>query len=192
MGAAGGTAPCPREARGDKPVALGPRACHCRAQLRWPGSGRRSPLAGSWSRPAQCSALVLPAAIAAFHRTGAVVAVSCFAALTGPIAWQPDISQLAAFSIAAAILFFARLGWKGLIASAAVAGVAIAVCLSRPDPLAPVAHVEGVPRPRLVAVSCSGRRHGGQPWLRRAEPADCLVCQSALSYERGSPWPPIC
>lgn len=90
------------------------------------------------------AALVLPAAIATFHRASAVIVVACFALIAALLAWQPDISQLAGFAIAALVLATTRFGWIGLVSSAAAAVVAIMVCLSRPDPLDPVAHVEGI------------------------------------------------
>jgi hypothetical protein len=90
------------------------------------------------------AALVLPAAIAAFMRTPVVVAISAFAIIAGLLAWQPDISQLAAFALAATLLSTARLGLKGAGVALLLSAGAIALCLSRPDPLAPVPHVEGI------------------------------------------------
>lgn len=90
------------------------------------------------------AALILPAAIANFDRVSASIAASCFILVAALLAWQPDISQLAGFAIAAFVLATARFGWIGLVGSAVIAAVAIAVCLSRPDPLDPVAHVEGI------------------------------------------------
>lgn len=90
------------------------------------------------------AALVLPAALAVFNRTSAAIAVSCFAVIAALLAWQPDISQLAGFALAATILATARFGWKGAAGSVLIAAAAGALCLSRPDPLAPVAHVEGI------------------------------------------------
>lgn len=90
------------------------------------------------------AALVLPAAIAAFNRTSALLAIVCFALIALLLAWQPDISQLAGFSLAAIILAAGRFGGRGIAVSLVVAAAALALCLSRPDPLAPVAHVEGI------------------------------------------------
>jgi hypothetical protein len=90
------------------------------------------------------AALVLPAAIAASARERARLVIPCFALIAFALAWQPDISQLAGFAIAAVILCAARFGWKGAAGALALAAGAIAVCLSRPDPLEPVAHVEGI------------------------------------------------
>lgn len=90
------------------------------------------------------AALVLPAAIAAFSRTPAIIAVACFSMIAALLAWQPDISQLAGFAFAGVILASSRFGWRGAVGAAALAGAAIALCLSRPDPLLPVAHVEGI------------------------------------------------
>lgn len=90
------------------------------------------------------AALVLPAAIAAFHLTRAWLAVACFALIAGVLAWQPDISQLAAFSLAAVILCGARFGPRGALGALVVAVAALAYCLPRPDPLLPVPHVEEI------------------------------------------------
>lgn len=90
------------------------------------------------------AALVLPAAIVAFVRTPAVVAIPSFAIIGGLLAWQPDISQLAAFALAATLLCAVRFGWKGVAVALLLSAAAIALCLSRPAPLAPVPHVEGI------------------------------------------------
>lgn len=90
------------------------------------------------------AALVLPVSIAAFARERAQLVIPCFALIAFALAWQPDISQLAGFAIAAMILCAARFGWKGAIGGLVLAAAAIGLCLSRPDPLEPVAHVEGI------------------------------------------------
>lgn len=90
------------------------------------------------------AALVLPAAIAAFARTPTFIALPAFAIIGGLLAWQPDISQLAAFAFATFVLVSTRFGWRGAIGAALLSAAAIALCLSRPDPLLPVAHVEGI------------------------------------------------
>lgn len=90
------------------------------------------------------AALVLPAAIAAFDRTRPWLAIPCFIAIAAILAWQPDISQIASFAFASFILASSRFGWRGALAAAAIAAAAVALCLSRPDPLLPVAHVEGI------------------------------------------------
>ena len=90
------------------------------------------------------AALVLPAAVVAFVRTPAVVAIPSFAIIVGLLAWQPDISQLAAFALATTLLCAVRFGWKGVAVALLLSAAAIALCLSRPDPLAPVPHVEGI------------------------------------------------
>jgi hypothetical protein len=90
------------------------------------------------------AALVLPVAIAAFDRIGPIVAAICFAAIAAILAVQPDISQLAAFAPAAIILFAWRFGVWGGVAALIVAGASIAFCLTRPDPLEAVPHVEGM------------------------------------------------
>ena len=89
--------------------------------------------------------LVLPAAIVAFDRASSTVTIPCFVLIAGLLAWQPDISQLAGFSLAATVLATTlRYGKLMLGAWVMLAAAAIAVCLTRPDPLAPVAHVEGI------------------------------------------------
>lgn len=90
------------------------------------------------------AALVLPAAIAAFSRAPAIIAIACFAMIAALLAWQPDISQLAGFVFAGVILASSRFGWRGALVAAVLAGAAVALCLSRPDPLLPVPHVEGI------------------------------------------------
>jgi cell division protein FtsW (lipid II flippase) len=90
------------------------------------------------------AALVLPLAIAAFMRERWWLAVGSFAIIAGILAWQPDISQLAAFAIAGVVLCAARFGGAGAIGSILVAAAAVTFCLMRPDPLEPVPHVEGI------------------------------------------------
>lgn len=90
------------------------------------------------------AALVLPLAIATFHRTHAPVGAVCFVLIGALLALQPDISQLAGFIPAAFILAGARFGWVGMGVAAAGGAAAITACLMQPDPLAPVAHVEGI------------------------------------------------
>lgn len=90
------------------------------------------------------AALVLPAALAAFERTRAMIAIPIFAVMAVLLAWQPDISQLAGFALAIVVLFTARFGWRGAAAAISLAIATLALCLCRPDPLDPVAHVEGI------------------------------------------------
>jgi hypothetical protein len=90
------------------------------------------------------AALVLPLAIVGFERADRMLAAISFVLIFALLAWQPDISQLAGFALAAIVLSITRFGWPGLGLSVALAATAIAVCLSRPDPLEPVAHVEGI------------------------------------------------
>ncbi len=90
------------------------------------------------------AALVLPAAIAAFLHERAILASTCFALIAFALAWQPDISQLSGFAAAGVVLGYARYGWQGAASALLITTAAIALCLSRPDPLAPVAHVEGI------------------------------------------------
>ena len=91
------------------------------------------------------AALVLPAVIAAFSRTSSTLMLICFGLIAALLAWQPDISQLAGFSLAAIVLVSTLRHGRLMLAASAILGIAaIALCLSRPDPLAPVAHVEGI------------------------------------------------
>jgi hypothetical protein len=90
------------------------------------------------------AALVLPLAIVGFERANRILAAIGLVVIFAFLAWQPDISQLAGFAFAAIILSLTRFGGPGLGLSIALAAAAIAVCLSRPDPLEPVAHVEGI------------------------------------------------
>jgi len=90
------------------------------------------------------AALALPAAITGFSRERAWLAIACFVLIAGLLAWQPDISQLAGFAIASFVLAAHRFGWRGAIVSLVLGAALIAVCLSRPDPLDPVPHVEGI------------------------------------------------
>ena len=91
------------------------------------------------------AALVLPAALASFSRTSSSLMLICFGLIAALLAWQPDISQLAGFSLAAIVLVSTLRHGKLMLAASAILSIAaIALCLSRPDPLAPVAHVEGI------------------------------------------------
>lgn len=90
------------------------------------------------------AALILPVAIAAFLYERAVLASACFALIAIALALQPDISQLAGLSLASIILAYARFRWMGAAVALVTSAAAIAFCLSRPDPLAPVPHVEGI------------------------------------------------
>lgn len=91
------------------------------------------------------AALVLPATILVLNRAGDMLAFASFALIAGLLACQPDISQLAGFGLAALILATARSqGWLTLGAAILMVAAAIALCLSRPDPLASVPHVEGI------------------------------------------------
>jgi hypothetical protein len=103
--------------------------------FRWVGAG-----------PVQlnAAALVLPVAIAAFARARAWIAALSFVIIGAVIAHQPDISQLAGFAIASVILFAFAFGWKGALGSLILGFALVAYCLRQPDPLLPVAHVEGI------------------------------------------------
>jgi hypothetical protein len=103
--------------------------------FRWVGAG-----------PVQlnAAALVLPVAIAAFTRARVWITALSFVIIGAVIARQPDISQLAGFVIASVMLFASAFGWKGALASLIVGFALVAYCLRQPDPLLPVAHVEGI------------------------------------------------
>lgn len=97
--------------------------------------------------PVQLNAagLVLPVAIVAIDRARDRLAFPCLLVIAAMLAWQPDISQLAAFSLAAIVIASSRRpGLLGLATSTILAVGLIALCLSRPDPLAAVPHVEGI------------------------------------------------
>ncbi|UDF04182.1 hypothetical protein [Asticcacaulis sp. AND118] len=60
------------------------------------------------------------------------------------LAWQPDRSQLAAFSVAVLTLTRLRFSSRSFLCSVLVILLAALLCAWRPDPLLPVPHVEGV------------------------------------------------
>jgi hypothetical protein len=103
--------------------------------FRWVGAG-----------PVQlnAAALVLPLAIAVFTPKRKWLAIPCFLALGAVIARQPDISQLAGIALAGAVLFASAFGWIGALAAALIGAGLATYCLMQPDPLLPVAHVEGI------------------------------------------------
>ena len=103
--------------------------------FRWVGAG-----------PVQlnAAALVLPLAIAVFTPKRKWLAIPCFLALGTVIARQPDISQLAGIALAGAVLFASAFGWIGALAAALIGAGLATYCLMQPDPLLPVAHVEGI------------------------------------------------
>jgi hypothetical protein len=103
--------------------------------FRWIGAG-----------PVQlnAAALVLPLAIAVFTPKRRWLAVPCFLALGAVIARQPDISQLAGIVLAGVVLSASAFGVIGAIVSALFGAGLVTYCLMQPDPLLPVAHVEGI------------------------------------------------
>lgn len=103
--------------------------------FRWVGAG-----------PVQlnAAALVLPLAIAVFTPKRRWLAIPCFLALGAVIARQPDISQLAGIVLASVVLFANAFGWLGALGAALVGAGLVTYCLMQPDPLQPVAHVEGI------------------------------------------------
>lgn len=91
------------------------------------------------------AALMLPLAIAIFTPARRWLAIPCFLAIGGVLAWQPDISQLAGFVIASVVLFGLAFRLPGALAALLLGAALIAFCLlMRPDPLQPVPHVEGI------------------------------------------------
>jgi hypothetical protein len=103
--------------------------------FRWVGAG-----------PVQlnAAALVLPLAIAVFTPKRRWLAIPCFLIIAGVIARQPDISQLAGIVLAGVVLFASAFGLFGAIVSALIGAGLVTYCLMQPDPLLPVAHVEGI------------------------------------------------
>ena len=103
--------------------------------FRWVGAG-----------PVQlnAAALVLPLAIAVFTPKRRWLAIPCFLALGAVIARQPDISQLAGIVLAGVVLFASAFGLIGALAAALIGAGLSTYCLMQPDPLLPVAHVEGI------------------------------------------------
>lgn len=90
------------------------------------------------------AALVLPVAIATAGQGKRMADAAGFAILLLLLALQPDRSQLAALGVAAVIMAGARFGRLGLAAAIGLVLATLAVCLTRSDPLLPVAHVEGI------------------------------------------------
>jgi len=103
--------------------------------FRWIGAG-----------PVQlnAAALALPVAIAACTTSRAWIAAFCFVAIGAVLARQPDISQLAGFVIASVILFASAFRLMGALAALIIGVALVAYCLTLPDPLLPVPHVEGI------------------------------------------------
>lgn len=60
------------------------------------------------------------------------------------LAWQPDRSQLVAFSVAALALVTLRFSPRSFLLAILAIMFAGLVCVWRPDPLLPVPHVEGI------------------------------------------------
>jgi hypothetical protein len=103
------------------------------------------------------AALILPLVIATVQRPARVVDFVGLGVLAAILAIQPDRSQLIAFGIACVVISFERLGLKGLIWGLILVAASVAVCLTRSDPLQPVAHVEGIvamawAQARIVAI----------------------------------------
>jgi len=96
--------------------------------------------------PVQLNAagLVLPIAIAGSDRDRGWFTAGCFVVIGALLAWQPDISQLVAFALAAVVLAAARFGLRGALATVVLFAALVWACLVRPDPLLPVDHVEGI------------------------------------------------
>lgn len=90
------------------------------------------------------AALVLPLVIVSVARKANTTGFAALAVIATLLALQPDRSQLGALMAAGIVLAFARFGYKGAFIALIVGAAAMALCLSRPDPLAPVAYVEGI------------------------------------------------
>ena len=91
--------------------------------------------------------LMLPAMIVAWARDGGAAASLLVAGVAGVLAIQPDASQAAALagSVLVALLAWRRpSAGRALLAGGAI--LAAAAACWRPDPLAPVAEVEGIMR----------------------------------------------
>jgi hypothetical protein len=77
--------------------------------------------------------------------THEIIVVAVIVGIAALLAAQPDASQALALSIAAIVLFLRyRLGAAALIVAALALSLVTAWAFSRPDPLEPVPHVEGV------------------------------------------------
>lgn len=94
------------------------------------------------------AAFVLPFALASLRPTATAqgrlaqgAALVCVSAL---LAWQPDRSQLIAFGVAVLIFVWRSYGLRARLAAIIILLAALILCLMRPDPLLPVAHVEGM------------------------------------------------
>lgn len=90
------------------------------------------------------AALVLPLALAWAGRGGHAGFAAWMAAAAIILAWQPDLSQLGA--LLAALLAWAamRRDTRALLWIVPTVVLALILCALRPDPLQPVAHVEGI------------------------------------------------
>jgi cell division protein FtsW (lipid II flippase) len=133
--------------------------------------------------------LLLPAllvAIAALSRDGVGAPAALATIVAGVLlALQPDAPQLLALCAAVAALVLAqraRQAWAWAWAWAAVAGPALATVWAflRPDPLEPVAHVEGV-----FALAFA---HSLPAGLAVAASALAFVASLVLLARRGPPW----
>lgn len=65
-------------------------------------------------------------------------------AMAGILAWQPDMSQLGALIAALLVWAVARRSVQSLLWILPIAVLVLFACASRPDPLEPVPHVEGI------------------------------------------------
>jgi hypothetical protein len=119
--------------------------------------------------PVQLNAagLVLPVAIVAIDRARDRLAFPCLLVIAAMLAWQPDISQLAAFSLAAIVIASSRRpGLLGLATS-----TFLAVGLSEPPRSAGGCfpcrrHLD----PGLVSLAGARKRNGCQPGRLGFEP----------------------
>lgn len=90
------------------------------------------------------AALVLPLAIAGVLDRRRWLNAACFALAAACLALQPDMSQLVALTVAGICYAGLTFGARGLLLTVPAAIATMAVCVGRPDPLLPVAHVEGI------------------------------------------------
>lgn len=92
------------------------------------------------------AALLLPAAVTALALIGieSKVGLAAAIAIAALLLVQPDASQMTGFALATAILFFRSPTRSVRAAGVAAATVLAAAAWLRPDPLQPVAEVEGI------------------------------------------------
>jgi hypothetical protein len=90
------------------------------------------------------AALVLPLALVLAARDARIVSVIVMVPMAGLLAWQPDMSQLAALTAGLLAWAVVRRDVRALAWIVPLALAALYVCAHRPDPLDPVPYVEGI------------------------------------------------